>query len=133
SYRESFASQKSAAEVGELPEEPIEEAPPPPPPPPVDEDKIMSHSEQISESDSAKRCYPSQELTFELSIPKTKRPSQKEAPAPVKVLRPAPDYSAIVLKNNQMYVGGLSKRPRDPPSYLSTLEKPGTQTPVSFV
>ncbi|KAK6733384.1 hypothetical protein RB195_017243 [Necator americanus] len=95
---------------------------------PAEEDKGASHSEQVSDSESTKRCYPSPDKMFELNLAKKKREREKEKEGvSLKILKAVPDYSKIVLKQDEMYVGGLSKHPKVPPSYISTLEMPGTR------
>ncbi|RCN44604.1 hypothetical protein ANCCAN_09354 [Ancylostoma caninum] len=94
---------------------------------PADDDRVMSHTDQVSDSESAKRCYPSHDKMLELHLPKKKRGLEKEEGVSVQTLKDLPDYSKVVLKHDQMYVGGLSKHPKEPPSYISTLETPGTR------
>ncbi|CAJ0608416.1 unnamed protein product [Cylicocyclus nassatus] len=86
---------------------------------PADEKEM---SELVSDSESAKRCYPSTEKMVELLVPKITE-IKKERVA-MGTLRPCSGYSDIAVKNEQMYVGGLSKRLREPPRYISTLEPP---------
>ncbi|CAJ0608415.1 unnamed protein product, partial [Cylicocyclus nassatus] len=87
---------------------------------PADEDVI---SGLTSESESAKRCYPSTEKMIELMLFK-KTPEKKKEGVTLGTMKPCPDYSQIAFKNEQMYIGGLSKRPKEPPGNVSTLETP---------
>ncbi|EYC07614.1 hypothetical protein Y032_0069g315 [Ancylostoma ceylanicum] len=63
-----------------------------------DDDKVTSHTDQISDSESAKRCYPSRDKTLELHLPKKKQESEREEGLSEEALKAVPDYSKIVLR-----------------------------------
>ncbi|KAL6733144.1 hypothetical protein Aduo_003822 [Ancylostoma duodenale] len=62
------------------------------------DDGVMSHTDQVSDSESAKRCYPSRDKMLELHLPKKERGSEREEGLSEQTLKDLPDYLKVVLK-----------------------------------
>ncbi|PIO70413.1 hypothetical protein TELCIR_07736, partial [Teladorsagia circumcincta] len=87
---------------------------------------LASLHEEKSESESAKRCYPSQTKMLDIVITKKRQEGAKAEFLAVQPDRPPPAY--VDVESGGIRVGGLTKRSLAEESYKTALEPPPEKT-----